>query len=50
MLPVVFLFYSVATKAAAIGASTKHRLVHPMLLKEIFTAAYDAAAAAAAKT
>lgn len=49
MLPVVFLFYS-ATKAAAIGASTKHRLVHPMLLKEIFTAAYDAAAAAAAKT
>lgn len=43
MLPVVFLFYS-ATKAAAIGASTKHRLVHPMLLKEIFTAAYGAAA------
>ena len=45
-MPVVFLFYS-ATKAAAFGASTKHRLVHPMLLKEIFTAAYGAAAAAA---
>jgi len=31
-MPVVFLFHS-ATKAAAIGASTKHRLVHPMLFE-----------------
>jgi len=45
-MPVVFLFYSATKAAAAIGASTKHRLVHPMLLKEIFTAAYGAAAAA----